>query len=247
MSTRNKKKTATEIDQLSEESRALYMLITDKFESALRDLEAKLKKRDEKIDMLEQQITTLKSKNLDLCERMDDLESLERRDMLVLSDDSVPPTTAGENTARVAIDILKLKLNYELKPDDLLTAFRIGKKTINQTVDKRSIVVKLRDRDMKHDLLMSARRVKPVKLYLNENLTPGRSTLLYVLRQVKKTHPEKIDACGSYDGRIYVWLRSTLPGAKNTKVFLNSETKLQSFLEKSIGVQIHEFLSKSKQ
>lgn len=173
---------------------------------------------------------------MDLCDRLDDLETLERRDMLVLSGDSVPLAAAGEITSRVAVDTLKLKLKCELKADDLLAAFRIGKKPVTQALDKRSIVIKLKHTDVKHDLLMSARRVKPHKLYINENLTPSRSTILYVLRRVKKMHPDKIDACGSYDGRIYAWLRSTQPGARNTKVFLNSENKLESFLDKSIGV-----------
>lgn len=245
MTTRNRKKNTIELDQLSEESRALYMLITEKFDLTLREMEARVKKKDEKIDMLERRINTLKSDYVALSDRLDEFECQDRRDMLVMSGEALPAFATGEDTPSAAADLLKTKLKTVLKPNDLLSAFRIGKKSSSQAPDKRNIVIKLRSSELKNDLLQSARRVKPQGLFLNENLTPGRSSLLYVLRRAKKSHPEKIDACGSHDGRVYVWVRSPVPGAKNFKVVINSELKLEGFLEKTIGVQMGEFLSKS--
>lgn len=243
--TRNKKKNITDIDQLSDESRALYMLITDKFEATLREMEVRLKQKDLKIETIERQLLSLKSHNIILNERIDEMESHERKDALVLSGDAVSSSTAVENTSDAALNILKHKLKIEIKPEDISSAFRIGKKPMSQSPDKRNIVLRFTHVGLRNDVLVTARRVKPGGLYVNENLTPGRSTILYVLRRVKKSHPEKIDACGSHDGKIYVWLRSSTPNAKNSKIFINSENKLENFLEKSIGAKLCEFLNVS--
>lgn len=106
-------------------------------------------------------------------------------------------------------------------------------------------MVKLRNREKKNDLVSSARKSKPEGLFLNENLTPSRSTILYALRRAKRLHSDKISGCGSFDGKVYVWLGSSRSSEKSSKVYVNSMMKLETILQQTIGVGLENLLPQS--
>ena len=231
------------IDQLSEESRALFMLITNRFDATLRQLEIRMQQKDERIDKLERQMLLLQTENVKLGERLEDAESYERRDMIILSGKAIPVVSPGENVTEVALNTIKRDLKLNLKSDDILVSYRLGRKPLVQGTDNRSIMIKLRQYDLKENVIRAARRVKPDGLFLNENLTPNRSTILYGLRQAKRRHPSKITGCGSVNGRVFVWLSAAGTSGRGIKTFINSREKLASFLNDAVGEQLENLLS----
>ena len=105
-------------------------------------------------------------------------------------------------------------LLLELAIEGISMAHRIGVKPKTQGEDKRNIMFKLCNRDVKLNILKSCKVVKPKKFYINENLTPLRNTILYVMRQAKKKHPNVINSCNSSDGSVVAWLHAASASAK---------------------------------
>ena len=132
--------TTVEIDQLSEENRALYLLISSKFESTIRDLELKIAFKDEKIEQLEFQVCEIKKMNMQLTDRVDDMKCRERCNTLILSGNEVPASDAREIVVDVTREILKEKLKCNVNSGELLDAHRIGKKNpIAKTGQKKHL------------------------------------------------------------------------------------------------------------
>ena len=171
-----------------------------------------------------------------LADRIDEMECRERCDTLILSGNEVSASCDREIVVDVTREMLKKKLKCNVNAEELLDAHRIGKKPVSQKPDRRNILVRFRHRELRDDILKAARSVKPVGLYVNENLTPLKSTMLYTLRRAKKLHPGKIDGCGSYNGRVFVWLRSSEPSQRNKKVVVSNIAMLDEFLKQCIGV-----------
>lgn len=115
------------LDQLSEESRALYMLLTENFESALKKLEVLVGKKDEVIGNLEAQVNKLRKANIDIYDRLDELENNERADMFCLSGGALPVTLPDEDTQEVVKRLIQNKLKCKLETDDIISSFRMGK------------------------------------------------------------------------------------------------------------------------
>jgi len=95
-------------------------------------------------------------------------------------------------------------------------------------------------------LLRAARAVKPDNLYITENLTKTRSKILYGLRQAKRRFPRKINGCGSQDGRVFVWVTTPDPSAKNTKLFINTLVRFGELCEKTLGVDAADLFDSSQ-
>ena len=204
--TRNEKGTVSSpnIDQLSEESRVLYMLITSKFESSFLELEKKLKLRDERIEMLEREIAAVRKCSKDLADRLDDIESENRSDTLIISGNEVPISEPHEDVSLIVQGITRNKLKCEVKREYIPSARRMGNKNASQRQDRRRILVKFRERGLRDDLLQAARKAKPAGLYMNEHFSRTRTTILYAARQAKKRYPEKVDGCGSLRGSVFI-------------------------------------------
>ena len=122
-----------------------------------------------------------------------------------------PGLEGGVNIA----ELLERTLNYELSSSSLVSSYRLGVKPSGQSVDTRNILLVLRYYDTKRDIISACRMVKPKNFYDNDDLTPLRSELLYVIRQAKKRHPSKIVACGSHDGKVFMFLKPPNPSARN--------------------------------
>ena len=134
-----------------------------------------------------------------------------------------------------------------ISTQDISTAHRVGKKPIRQGNDKRGIIVKLCRRDLKYDF-MHACRNQPTghpRLYVNESLTPARSTILFTLRQMKKAHPNLIAGCSSYEGRIYAYtkdLNYISVNRKNRRHLVNTHAMLQQFCSEHVKRPFETFL-----
>ena len=141
-------------------------------------------------------------------------------------------------------NILKDKLKLSLPVGSIYSAYRIGKRPVTQAPDTRNILVKLSDLNSKSDIMGSCRRVKPTGLYVNESLIPARAEILFVLRQAKRKHSDKVAAVGSRNGVIFVWLKSTNAAEKSTKTIISSMTQLQNFCNGCLGVSVTDLMNR---
>ena len=127
-------------------------------------------------------------------------------------------------------------MQYKLSSEAILDAYRLGSKPLSQSLDNRKLMVRFRDRSARDDVLSACRRVKPSNLFANEDLIPSRSRILFVLRHVKKKSNGVIVACGSQNGKIFAFLKSSNSSAQNQKVFINSMKFLDQICEREFGV-----------
>lgn len=217
-------------------------VVSDKIDSALSEILAKLSEKDVKIDQLEQENLILKRDILELGNRVDDLESDKMKNTLILSGEKLPKGENGESTAQVVCDVLQRHVNYILPVSDISSAYRIGKKSSTQNPDSRPIAVKFNKNDLGYDIKGAFREKKPRNLFINESLTPVRRRFLYILRQLKKKFPQSISTCGSQDGKIYVWIKSPNGSTRDRKVFITNQTKLDEFCRRLSGNDSSNFL-----
>ena len=121
----------------------------------------------------------------------------------------------------IVADMLKQQVNLNININDISTAHRLGAPRSGGP-DKRSIMFKVSNNDLKSDILGACTRVRP-PFYVNESLTPVRSSVLYVLRK----YPSKIKFCRSVDGNICAFLPPTTEtGSQLRKLVINSKSKL---------------------
>ena len=141
------------------------------------------------------QVSNLIKDNHQLTERLDEVECRAREDTLVVTGPNVPSASAQENVNESVIRLCRSTLKCELKNEDILNAYRIGKSSTSQKPDKRSILIRLRTKGIRDDLLFSAKKkFNPSGLFVNENLTQSRANILCNLRKTKRLFPTKIGA-----------------------------------------------------
>ena len=215
---------------LSEEQGLIYRALEMKFGSIFEKFEDTLNAKDKKIDELNDELLILRKRISLLEDRIDDNEAYERRDTVVVSGDEVPVATDSEDSARIVAKLIKDKINLNINLSDISVAHRMGNKPLSQAPDKRKIIIKLCRRETKQELLKACRTVKPRNLFISESLTRVRGTALFGLRQAKKKYPDVIAGCGSYDVKVYAWVKPpnvNAPNARNTKISVNSKEKFR--------------------
>ena len=192
--------------ELSEDGQKIVQAITAHLDLLREEFRMQMAEKDKEIAKLNEVVSTLKCNVMKLEERLEDADAYERRDTLIFSGDAIPEAKTGENCSAIIKEIVKTKLHINMGDSDISTAHRMGKRMNNQRPDKRSIIIKLRRRDQKAGILHACRQFKP-DFYVNESLSPTRSTIMYALRKARKQFPRIISGCNSINGRVFVWLR----------------------------------------
>lgn len=216
----------------SRKARDEFTSLHEEFQSFRHDVLIDMKRRDDSVDNLTKEVTFLRGRVAKLEERVEDSEAYERRDCLVFSGNDIPDATTGENCAAEVVTMIR-SLNINIDDRDISTAHRLGKKSSKQGPDRRPIIAKLCRRDIKYDIMRACKSQKP-KFFINESLTPSRSTLLWALRQMKKNHSNIISGCSSENGRVCMWRKSNTDGGRDHKHFINSFEQLKEFCEKTL-------------
>ena len=229
-------------DELSaEENRMLALVVSqmeEKFIKYKNDISTLLQEKDQKISSLEQQVSTLRSNIITLEERLDDAESERRSDSLILSGSEVPaPSPNGENLAGVVSNLLREKVQYQLSNERIASTYRIDGKSKDRPTGGKRILVKLKSLEDKRDIIRAAKRVKPSQLYINENLTQERSRILFALRQARRKFTETVSGCESRDGKIFVYVKAPVPTNRDSKVMINSWSRLDEWCRKTLDIQ----------
>ena len=194
--------------------------------------------KDAEIEQLMHDVCTLRTDVENFTERLDDSDAYERRDTFVMSDDSLPVVSDTENTSEVVCNSIKKNLKIVVKESDISVPHRLGKKNPGQQLNRRSIIiVKLRRRELRSDLISACKSARPKDFYINESLTPLRSTIQYGIRRAKRRFPGKVLAYGSQDGRVYVLTPPPNSEGRKIKTFVNTGDRFNEFCIKTLRCQ----------
>ena len=219
---------------------------TNMFDTFKHEFKSMIKEKDTKIDALTLKVSVLEKTVERLEERLDDNDTYERRDTLILSGRKVPVVQPNENPTNILCTLLKDNLNYSVNSNEISVCHRLGAKSASQKPDRRSLIVKFCRRDTKVDVLSSARKGKPSDLFINECLTPCQQTISYVLRKAKKEFPNIISGTTTFEGKNFVWVKPPNPdarGAKDLRLKISTHQKLVDFCTKTLRKPLDHFVS----
>ena len=101
--------------------------------------------------------------------------------------------------------------------------------------------MKLCRRDIKKDIILAGKNLKP-NFYVNESLTPVRNTILFVLRKMRRSHPNIIKGSCTIDGRVFAWVAPTPGGQNNVRVLVNSHSRLLKLCEENLRTPLCSFI-----
>ena len=203
--------------------------LTQMFESFKTDLMKMVEEKNEEVIKLKSKVSTLEKHIYKLEERIEENDAYERRDTIIVSGRKIPPSSTSEHTSSLVCNLLKEELNYNLQPNDISVCHRLGSTSQSQKPDRRAIILKLCRRDIKLDLVSSARKKKPDGFFVNECLTPSQQTISYVLRAAKRQFPQIVSGSTTYDGKNFAWVKSKNPqaaAAKDKRIKLCSRRSL---------------------
>ena len=130
-------------------------------------------KKDREIQELLANVSMLETRVVKLEQQIDENSAHERKNTLIVAG-AIPPASHAEDCKFIVREQIREHLRLELAIADISMAHRIGVKPKTQGEDKRNIMFKLCNRDVKLNILKSCKIVKPKKFYINESLTPLR-------------------------------------------------------------------------
>ena len=209
-----------------------FQKVMDESSKEIVDLKLKVKTLEKTVEKLE--------------ERIDDNDSYERRDTLIFSGKKIPTARNVENTAELVCQLVKDNLQITLAPSDISVAHRLNAQNNSQRPEKRSIIAKFCRRDLKNDILFSARKKKCPDLFVNECLTPCQQTISFVLRRAKREFPDLISGTTTFDGKNFVWVKPpnpSAPGAKDTRLKVSTHAKLLEFCTRTLSKPLAHYLT----
>jgi len=228
--------TVIDTSKLSKEGKEIVSCIIAYFEKKFTEQECEIIASKTEIGELKTKIEKLEN-------QIDDNNAYERRDTLVLSG-NIPPSTNDENCKSIIINKIRDELHMNINANDISIAHRIGPKPKTQAPDKRSIIFKLCRRDLKSEILDNCRRLKP-SYYINESLTPVRSTIMYVLRMARRQHPDKLGGCRTNDGSVSVYLPTNnrdVNGTRHQRITVNTKRALDDLLQRQLSCSSSAFI-----
>ena len=219
------------IQQVTEQGSEIKELVEENtlLKSQLLNQTQELQSLREEVKQLNDNISDQNNRFIKLESYVDSLDSYIRRETVIISSEDIPSETSDENCTKLAIDLVKSKLNYEIKSEDISIAHRLGKKLPDK---KRPLIVKLTRRSIKHQMVRKCVQKRPLKFGINESLSPLRRSIFNTLRAVKKDYND-IQQLHTNDGTIIMKLNST--GETYHKI--TDATSLDIFLQKHPALQ----------
>ena len=155
---------------------------------------------------------------------IDDTDAVLRLDQVVVSGADLPVVRENEDTKNIITDLFRSKLKFQCSGGEIVNATRLGPKPKSQKPDRRSILVTTSNRGTKQSILSACRSEKP-SFFVNENLTAKRRTIMYVLRKIKKDHPDRVKGLSTYDGRVFAYIPSPHSGGSSATPTASASTR----------------------
>lgn len=180
--------------------KALRESICGELVQQVQHLREVVKNRDKQISDLKQQLAVMETKT-------DDLEQYSRRNSVRV--DGIPENQ-NEDPMEVALELINSHMKIEnISIGDIDRVHRVGRREMNNhsSSKPRAVLIKFatyRARNLvyKTRAALKQNKFKNSSIFLNEDLTQCKATLLYKARQLKKKNI--IADCWSYDGRILI-------------------------------------------
>ena len=219
----------------------------------IKDIETALEAEEEKQSLIDGHISALQEEVRKLRAALDDQDAYVRRESPILSGDAIPAVKANEDCKQLAREIIKKELNLPNNNQEILisTAHRMGAPPSpdSRKLDKRSIVVRFCQRDIKHQVYTAGRQKKVKDLYFNESLTKTRKEVHTAIRRIKKECGELVTGVSTHNGRVFMYhkpARNAPPTAKSLKTEINTMQHLEAFCIDFLKKPLQSFLSHFK-
>ena len=195
------------------------------YKSVVNYFESVMSRREE---FFKDEIKELHSRIVHLEDKLDAQENYGRRETLVLSG-NIPAFNSGEDCTQIVTNLISTKLDVDIAPTDISISHRLGKKP-NGGQDRRSIIFKLCRRELKSIILQACRTKKP-PFYINESLSPTRSSIMFVLRKARHDFPTKFGRCVSDEGNVRLWIPNPDDPTQFTKITVNTRSDLEELMK----------------
>jgi len=157
--------------------------ICTKIDDIKTDLNNLSDKFNKQITAVETKIDSLETENKELKRRLYSVEKvIKRKNLLIYG----LPEADNENTVEIVVDVVKNKLDINLKSTEIANCFRLGKK-----IDKkhRPILLVLISNLKRSELLTNKGKLKGTNIFINEDLTQEdsnrRRTLVNKLKEAR--------------------------------------------------------------
>ena len=236
-----------DISKLSEDGKLIISVLMFAMKTQNDRFSEDIATKDKQICSLTDRVKVLEERLDDVFDKADDTEAAERKNHVIFSGPNIPTFVPNESCSVVTSKLLRDSYKVNLPATSIISAQRMGKPPSNFP-DKRNILVKFSSHDIKKDVFQASRTVRPEGLYIRENLTTTRNSIMYVLRKSKREFPNLISGCSSIDGRVYVWLRSQNSNdseTRDSRMPINTFKKLEIFckevLKRTISSYIPDF------
>ena len=231
----------------------LFENFEKKFEGMLFEMKEELKssldQQKSKVSDLEREVKVLKDKVKKMESNIDDADAYERRDTVILAGPAVPATSTSENPANLVVDIVKRELKLNISTNEISTVHRLGPRPNTQAPDNRSLIVKFCRRDTKKQLFSASKsQAKPVRLFVNESLTPPRRKIFNTLRSIRRQHPDLVRGVSTFDGKVFAYTenhsapQTASARTKDLRHLVNDYESLRTFCDDHIKKPIGTFL-----
>lgn len=233
--------------ELTEDSKYIIAFMEEKFAKFEEKMTSIVNSKNEEIKSLRSEVASLNKEVAELKNRIDENDAYERRDTLIFSGSSIPSAQTGEICSNSLVNLLRDKIKINISPNEISVVHRLGAKPAAQTDDKRPIIAKFCRRDLKKEVLMTARRAREPNFFVNESLTPGRKIIFNTLRSMRRDSPDLLKGVTTYDGKVYAYTKPVSPNSnRDQKHYIANQSDLVSFCREHIKKPIENFLSSAQ-
>ena len=132
--------------------------------------------------------------------KQNEAEKLSRN--LILSGSAIPIASPSENLTKEAAALIKEHTRYNVTESHIASAERLGRKPAQGKEDKRVILVKLHNKELKFDIIKHNLQQRSEGFYISEQLTPEVNDLYREIRKLRKGNRSLIAVLHTYKGII---------------------------------------------
>ena len=152
--------------------------VAEIFETTVKPLiESKLNDCIRELSDISQQVSELKQENVTLRSKLDRIEKQQKIRNL-----RITGVTEGnkEKSADIAHNLIREKLNLDIKKEDIENAHRTGKRSGTRN---RTLLITLRTVDIKNKIFYNKRNLKQSGIVISEDLTSSTLELLNIAKE----------------------------------------------------------------
>ncbi len=154
------------------------------------------------------------------------------RNMVKITGVSEPKSTGREDTDRKAMELIKDKLDIDIKEEDISRCFRGKRRPKNDGtgVLERPIIVEFTRNKVCRKVIQARKKLKGTGIGVNEVLAFGRRQLLtQAYRMVNDI--QEVKACWSWEGTVYILIKERNESAEK-RVAINSYRDIEYWASK---------------